>query len=84
MLLSPQALQRQLLEPLSAQPEIPATFVIAPTNVFGLQVIDWIHHCQLRREKVFSTDVGDAWNIHTEALAQLLTIDLAQKANTLI
>jgi hypothetical protein len=74
MLLSPQAFQKQLALPLKeiAESTHKATFVIAPTNLFGLKIIDRIHHWQLRRNKVFATDVGDAWNINMEALAQLL------------
>ena len=74
MLLCPQAFQKQIALPLQEIQESSkkATFVIAPTNLFGLKVIDWIHHWHLRRNKVFATDVGDAWNINTEALAQLL------------
>ncbi|WP_017653238.1 hypothetical protein [Fortiea contorta] len=84
MLLCPQALEQQLLAPLSVQTEIPATFVIAPTNVFGLQVIDWVHNWQWRRGKVYSTDVGDAWNINTEALARFLTILFAQRQQVIV
>lgn len=56
MLLCPKAFEQQLLLPLqqvAEQTQIQNTFVIAPTNVFGLQVIDWIHHWHLQREKVF-------------------------------
>ncbi|BAY17062.1 hypothetical protein NIES21_28960 [Anabaenopsis circularis NIES-21] len=83
-LLSPQALKQQLLIPLQAKTNIPATFVIAPTNVFGLKVIDWVHHWHLQNEKVFSTDVGDAWNIHTEALAQFLSTLFAQRQQVIV
>jgi hypothetical protein len=74
MLLSPQAFQNQLVLPLQEIDDSShkATFVIAPTNLFGLKIIDRIHHWQLRHNKVFATDVGDAWNIDMEALAQLL------------
>jgi len=74
MLLCPQAFQKQIALPLQeiSKSSHKATFVIAPTNLFGLKVIDWIHHWHLRRNKVFATDVGDAWNINTSALAQLL------------
>jgi hypothetical protein len=72
MLLCPTALAQQVTFPLQ-QPVPEGTFLILPTNLFGLQAIDWIHHWQLRRKKVFSTDVGDAWNINMEALARLLT-----------
>ncbi|MEH2440167.1 PhoD-like phosphatase [Nostoc sp.] len=76
MLLCPQAFEQQLVLPLqqvAEETQISNTFVIAPTNVFGMQVVDWIHHWNLKQEKVFSTDVGDAWNINMEALAKFLT-----------
>lgn len=74
MLLCPQAFQKQIALPLKEIKESSrkVTFIVAPTNLFGLKIIDWIHHWQLRQNKVFSTDVGDSWNINTEALAQLL------------
>lgn len=91
MLLCPQAFEQQLTLPLQAtahlhaQPSHPhTTFIIAPTNVFGMKVIDWIHHWQLRQNKVFSTDVGDAWNINTEALAQLLTTLFQQRQQVVV
>ncbi|HIK08487.1 MAG TPA: PhoD-like phosphatase [Trichormus sp. M33_DOE_039] len=86
MLLCPRAMRQQLLEPLqqTADNQQITSFVIAPTNVFGLQVIDWIHHWQLKREQVFSTDVGDAWNIHFPALATLLTILCQQRQKLVI
>ncbi|MCC5641060.1 PhoD-like phosphatase [Nostoc sp. CHAB 5844] len=83
-LLSPQAIKQQLLTPLQEKTHIQATFVIAPTNVFGLKVIDWVHHWHLQNDKVFSTDVGDAWNIHTEALAQFLTTLFAQRQQVIV
>ncbi|ABA22072.1 conserved hypothetical protein [Trichormus variabilis ATCC 29413] len=86
MLLCPRAMKQQLLQPLqkNADKQNLTTFVIAPTNVFGLQAIDWIHHWQLKREKVFSTDVGDSWNIHFEALAKLLTTLCEQRQKVII
>jgi hypothetical protein len=85
-LLSPHALKQQLLEPLqqTANTDIQATFVIAPTNVFGLKVIDWVHHWSLQNEVVFATDVGDAWNIHTEALAQFLSTLFNQRQQVIV
>jgi hypothetical protein len=72
-LLCPAALEQQITLPLQPPQTQAGTFLILPTNLFGLQAIDWIHHWQLRRKKVFSTDVGDAWNVNTEALAQFLS-----------
>lgn len=86
MLLSPRAMKQQLIQPLQKTTDNQNlnTFVITPTNVFELQVIDWIHHWQLKREKVFSTDVGDAWNVNFEALARLLTTLCEQRQQVVI
>ncbi len=76
MLLSPTGFDRQLIQPLqsSAAQELNRfTLIVAPTNLFSLEIIDWFHQISLRRKRVFAADVGDAWNIHTPALAQLLT-----------
>lgn len=94
MLLCPQAFEQQLQQHLQAEsadgisarptaPEI-TTFVIAPTNLFGIKALDWIHHWHLERRLVFSTDVGDSWNIHTAALAQFLTILLSQRQRVIV
>jgi hypothetical protein len=52
--------------------------IVLPTNLFGLRAIDWVHHHQIDRGKIFTTDVGDAWNIRLDAVAELL----AQLAHT--
>ncbi|AFZ26502.1 PhoD-like phosphatase [Cylindrospermum stagnale PCC 7417] len=83
MLLCPQAFERQLSQPLQ-QSQIPATLVIAPTNLFGLQIIDQIHHWQLQRDQVFSTDVGDSWNVHSEALAQFINTLFEQRQQVVV
>jgi hypothetical protein len=76
MLLCPQAFQQQVAGPLSQFPDQAdqATFIVAPTNVFGMRVLDWIQKWHLNQRKVFSADVGDSWNLHHEALATLLTL----------
>ncbi|MFN6501919.1 MAG: PhoD-like phosphatase [Nostoc sp. DedQUE01] len=87
MLLCPKAFEQQLVLPLqqvAQETQILATFVIAPTNVFGSQIIDWIHHWNLKQEKVFSTDVGDAWNINVEALAKFLNTLFKQRQQVII
>lgn len=88
MLLCPQAFERQLSQPLRSskanQQAQRITIVVAPTNLFGLQAIDWIHHWQLSRRKVYATDVGDAWNIHTEALANFLTVLFKEREQVIV
>jgi hypothetical protein len=58
--------------------------LILPTNLFGLEAIDWVHHHQLKRGKVFGTDVGDAWNIRLDAVAQLLDNICRDRPRTLV
>lgn len=87
MLLCPTAFEQQLSVPLqqsASEAQIQTTFAIAPTNVFHLQAIDWIHHWQLRQNKVFATDVGDAWNINLEALAQLFITLFEQRRQVVV
>lgn len=87
MLLCPTAFEQQLRLPLqqsAAETQIQVTFAIAPTNVFHLQEIDWIHRWQLRHDKVFAADVGDAWNINLQALAQLLITLFEQRRQVIV
>lgn len=73
MLLSPRAFEQQLKIPLSkSKPEIEATFVILPTNLVTLNIIDRIQQFELNFNRVFNSDVGDSWNFHTGAFVQLL------------
>jgi hypothetical protein len=87
MLLSPTAFDRQLIEPLQAKSPHAApvaTFIVAPTNLVSLEVIDWIHERALKRKQVFAADVGDAWNMNTPALAQLLTTIFAHRDTVVV
>ena len=95
MLLSPTAFDRQLIQPLqSPHPSDAArqTFIVAPTNLFSLAIIDWIHHLSLnyylsdphRYKQIFATDVGDAWNVHHPALARLLTILMSHRDRVVV
>ncbi len=61
-----------------------ATFIVAPTNVFGMRVLDWIQQWHLNRRKVFSADVGDSWNFHDQALAMLLTTLFQHRKNVVV
>lgn len=80
MLLCPSAFDRQLrasfekTDHLNATgtSHIEATVVIAPTNLFGLEGIDWIQRWYLWQRQVFHRDVGDAWNLNPVARTQLL------------
>ncbi len=74
-LLSPTALKQQLQQPLNqTQAQGLETIIVAPTNVIHLQVIDWAQQWSLRQGNVFGHDVGDSWNLHELALAELLRV----------
>jgi len=72
-LLSPSAFQEQLGSMLdsasdfrikSARKQAPnVTFVVAPTNVFTLKILDGLQSLALKTGRVFDADVGDAWNL---------------------
>ncbi len=79
MLLSPKAFKQQLEIPLSQSPShIEATFVVLPTNLVTLKLIDRVQEFELSRNRVFNTDVGDSWNFNTSAFARLL-VSLCQR-----
>ncbi len=95
MLLSPTAFDRQLTQPLQASAATAAsrqTFIVAPTNLFSLEIIDCIHHYALDRyaadppphARIFASDVGDGWNINTIALARLLTTLFAHRDRVVV
>lgn len=84
MLLSHTAFEQQLQIPLEqTKPDIEATIIVLPTNFVALSIIDRIQHWELSRNKVFSSDVGDSWNFHQEAFAQLL-LSLCQRRDRVI
>lgn len=84
MLLCPHAFEEQLQRPLDQLGgDGKMTFVILPTNLVSLGIIDRIHHWQLKRGKTFGSDVGDSWNIHSGAFIRLLET-LTQQRDRLI
>lgn len=85
MLLCPNAFQQQLQIPLTqTQAHIEATIIVLPTNLVALKIIDRVQQFQLSRDRVFSSDVGDSWNFHQEAFAQLLLILCHQRERIVI
>jgi hypothetical protein len=74
MLLSPIAFKEQIAARMQQMDTqlIPMTILVAPTNLISMQLIDWIQEWNLKQNNVYNNDVGDAWNIHPTALAQLL------------
>lgn len=80
MLLSPTAFTKQLQEPLKETEKLKAekecqvklTFIVAPTNLVSLNIIDRVQEFSLQQERVFDNDVGDSWNFNQVALSRLL------------
>lgn len=81
MLLSPKAFIQQIQKPLelsdhlkeTGESSVEVTFVVVPTNLVSLEIIDIFQKQELERGNVFNSDVGDAWNFHEGALSKLLT-----------
>jgi hypothetical protein len=80
MLLCPTAFKTQLQKPLeltdqlkkNGESDIEVTFVVLPTNVVSLSIIDVVQRVELEKGNVFNSDVGDAWNLNEVALSMLL------------
>jgi hypothetical protein len=84
-LLSPSALQQQLAIPLAAQKDKPKlTILVLPTNLVTLRAIDLAQQSKLKRDRVFSSDVGDSWNFNHTALARLLSTLCNQRDRVII
>ncbi len=67
------AFEQQIRLPLrQSQAQNLLTLVVAPTNLIHLRLIDWAQQWSLKQGKVFDNDVGDAWNLHKEALSEFL------------
>ena len=80
MLLCPSAFKQQIQKPLELtdqinrthESDIEVTFVVVPTNLVSLQIIDVVQQWELEKGNVFDSDVGDAWNLNEVALSRLL------------
>lgn len=80
MLLCPTAFKQQIQQPLEltdqlkqiGQSDIEVTFVVLPTNLVSLQIIDEVQRLELEKGNVYDSDVGDAWNLNEVALSRLL------------
>jgi hypothetical protein len=80
-LLSKSAFATQIVPYLQTDREL---LLVLPTNLFGLAAIDWVHRQQVRRNKFFATDVGDAWNIRLDASAELIATICEQRDRTIV
>ncbi len=82
MLLCPTAFKQQIQQPLEltdqlkqiGQSDIEVTFVVLPTNLVSLQIIDEVQRLELEKGNVYDSDVGDAWNLNDVALSTLLSV----------
>jgi hypothetical protein len=84
-LLSPSALQEQLAMPLaSTKDRSKLTILVLPTNLVTLGAIDLVQQWKLKRNKVFSSDVGDSWNFNHQAMARLLLTLCSQRERVVI
>ena len=74
MLLSPTAFQNQLTETLGRSPDTEhrLTFILLPTNLVCVSLVEQLQRWDFKQNKVFRYDVGDSWNFHTSAFTQLL------------
>jgi hypothetical protein len=80
MLLCPTAFEKQIQKPLeltdrlqqTGESSIEITFVVLPTNLVSLRIIDVVQQWELEKGNVFNSDVGDAWNLNEVALSKLL------------
>jgi len=80
MLLCPTAFEKQIQKPLELTDQlnktnnsgIEVTFIVLPTNLVSLRVIDVVQQWELEKGNVFHSDVGDAWNLNEVALSRLL------------
>ncbi len=79
-LLSPTALKQQL-QPMrpaphstTASPTTTAimTFIVSPTNVFTLEILDQIQRLGLLHNKTYDMDIGDSWNLESAARLHLM------------
>jgi hypothetical protein len=48
------------------------TFIVSPTNVFTLEIIDRIQRLGLLYDKTYDMDIGDSWNLESSARLRLM------------
>ncbi len=78
-LLCPTAFEKQIQKPLdqtdqlkqSGESSIEVTFLVVPTNLVSLRIIDLVQKWELEHGNVFHSDVGDGWNLNEAALSKL-------------
>jgi hypothetical protein len=76
-LLSPRAFEQQLRSMLRAkdaddQSATNITFIVSPTNVFTLELLDRVQQLGLWQKKTYDMDIGDSWNLESAARLRLM------------
>ncbi len=79
-LLSPTAFRQQLQSMLNAdraaseqnQTAVNITFIVSPTNVFTLEILDQIQRLGQLQNKTYEMDIGDSWNLESAARLRLM------------
>ncbi len=78
-LLSPTAFRQQLSTQLdadaalsTAKPTPKITFIVSPTNVFTLEILDHIQRLGILQNKTYDMDIGDSWNLESVARLRLM------------
>ena len=71
-LLSPTAFMQQLKPMLKEADSKNMTFIVAPTNVFTLEILDRIQRLGKLLNKAYDMDIGDAWNLEPTARLRLM------------
>ncbi|MEC4985577.1 MAG: PhoD-like phosphatase [Oscillatoria sp. PMC 1068.18] len=92
MLLCPSAFEEQITKPFAETDflkqkqatNIEVSIVVVPTNLVSLAVIDLVQKLDLKKGKVFNSDVGDSWNFHDVALSKLLATLFERRSRVII
>jgi hypothetical protein len=88
-LLSPKAFKQQLRSMLKAKdlddqsaPKI--TFIVSPTNVFSLEILDLVQRLGLKYNKTYDMDIGDSWNLGAAARSRLMQEIFSQRQRVIV
>lgn len=93
-LLSPSAFEQQLQPLLQAiereeelsnnRSSVKVTFVIAPTNLFSLKILDHLQSLGHFFGKSFDIDIGDSWTLESSTRAKLLAYLLRMRSHLIV
>ncbi len=87
-LLSPTAFKKQLKPMLQANDGAKsaeyATFIVSPTNVFTLEILDYIQRLGQLQNKTFDMDIGDSWNLESAARLRLMQAICQERQQVII